>query len=489
MLTSRPLRDCRGSALLMALMFAALIGIALSSYIALGNNSLKQASRSFYASSAVNVAELGLELAVACFNQVDKVDPATPEAAWPGWTINNTPYDVSTSPLTPSATRTFSGFDVGPNATAIVKVYAHHYAGSLTADPKLVAEATITVPDGPTITKTIEVTLKKRSLFGDGVSAIENITVNGSGFEGHSWDSNPDNLESTAPVPYTATAETANLTMGSVMGNISLGGGEIWGYAKVSDETHAISGGAVHGPGPADTTPDDPDRRTDDFDANFPTKLAPTYTTNPITTAIKDTTTFPRTGDVAIPATGPDATYYYRFSSTGSISPTGSNSINIEAGKNVVFIMEEHASGPSVITISGSQSMTIGAGATLNIYTNGDVSIGGSGLANDNLDPKSFMLWSSGTRTISISGNGTLTGVVYAPGAPVVLSGGGSPSGTASMYGAVVGRDVTFNGNNTHFYYDESLADLTLGNPYGASKWKELQSATERDVYAGVFTF
>src|SRR5687768_14482921 len=140
MLNSRSLRDCRGSALLVALMFAAIVGVLLTSYIALGNHSLKQASRSFYASSAVNIAEAGLELAVACFNQVDKVDPATPEVAWPGWTFNNTPYDAATSPLTPSATRTFSpGFDVGPNATASVKVFAHHYAGSLTASPKLVA--------------------------------------------------------------------------------------------------------------------------------------------------------------------------------------------------------------------------------------------------------------------------------------------------------------------------------------------------------------
>src|SRR6185295_12057190 len=109
----------------------------------------------------------------------------------------------------------------------------------LAAAPKIVAEATITQNGAPSITKLIEVTLRKRSLLGDGVSAIENITSVGGNFQGKSWDSDPDNNPGTAPESYLVGANTANLTMGSVTGNISLGsGGEVWGYAKVGDSAY-----------------------------------------------------------------------------------------------------------------------------------------------------------------------------------------------------------------------------------------------------------
>jgi hypothetical protein len=492
MAISHSFRASRGSVLLIALMFAAIIGVSLSSYIALANNSLKQSSRSFYASSAVNLAESGLELAVACFNQVDEVGAA---AAWTGWTLDNTPFDATGSPFTPSAVRTLSGFDLGPGATGTVKIFAHHYAGSTAAEPKLVAQATITQAHGPAITKIIEVTLRKRSLLGDGVSAIENITCNGGNFQGHSWDSDPDNSASTAPEAYPGTlGETANLTMGSVSGNINLGsGGEVWGYAKVSDETHTITGGSVHGAGSAGTA-DDPARRTDDFDANFPTPTPPSPTIfSTISSDIVNTATFPRGGDNA-ETVGTEQIYYYKFSASSEVRLNNNETLTIEPNKNVVFIMTSHetnAQGSITISGTGAAGVYIGANSTFNLYTNGDVSIAGSGVVNPNLDTKSFMVW--GTETVSptsqdinIKGNGVLTGVVYAPNAAVTLSGGGASGGT--MYGAVVGRSVTFNGN-TSFYYDEALADLTFGNPYGPSKWKELQSAGERQVYATVLGF
>ena len=96
---SSPLRSRRGSVLLVALLLAAIIGISLVSYINLANNSLKQASRSFYANSAMNVAEIGLERAIACFNELD----SNPSIAWNGWTTNNATYNATSSPTTPAS--------------------------------------------------------------------------------------------------------------------------------------------------------------------------------------------------------------------------------------------------------------------------------------------------------------------------------------------------------------------------------------------------
>jgi hypothetical protein len=439
----------------------------------------------------VNLAETGLELAVACFNQLDD---STPDAAWTGWTLDPTPYDATTSPFTPSATRTFTGFTPGPGATASIKVFAQHYAGSTpTTTPKIVSEVTITQDNAPPIHKYIEVLLKKRSLFGDGVSAIDDITVVGGNFVGKSWDSDPDNDPSTAPVSYLAGPNTANLTMGSVTGDISLGGGEVWGYAKVSDSTHTITGGSVHGTGPAGTA-DDPNRRLDDFDASFPMPTTPSSTANTITANINSAIVFPRAGDTYVTEGGKQI-YYYVVPSTYKIDLGGpaSEILSIAPAKNVVFILNNRPLSGALetgLSISGSASLQIGAGATLNIYTDGDVSIGGGGLVNANASPSTFMLWgtrdpANGAQSINVVGNGVLTGVIYAPNADLTVSGGGTGGVVA---GAVVGKTVSFN-RTTQFYYDEMLADLTVGNPYGASKWKELQTASERAVYATALSF
>src|SRR5688572_14930600 len=376
-------RDSRGSVLLVAAMFAALIGLTLATLIKLGNNSLKMASRSFYANSAINLAETGLELAVACINQPSGT---APEVAWDGWT-----RDDSTGTFTPSATRTFTGFDVGPSATGSIKVWVHHYAGGVGVTPKIVAEATITQFDGPSITKTIEVTLTKRALLGDGISAIEDVTVNGGNLQARSWNSNPDNSDATPPEAYPGTlGETANVTVGSVSGDIDLGGGEIWGYAKVS-EGNDLERGIVHG---LSTTLDDPDRRSYDFDAQFPTPEAPSAAMIEMTSSVTSTIIFPRAGDS--PTTvGSQEIFYYRFDGSENLRFTNDETLTIAAGKNVVFVMTSHeTAAQGAISISGtSAGIYIEAGATFNIYTNGDVALDGTGVANANTHTKSVMVW------------------------------------------------------------------------------------------------
>ena len=162
----------RGSVLIVAMLLAAIIGISLVSYIKLANNSLKQATRSFYANSSMNIAEIGLEQAIASFNQLDTSTVAT---SWTGWTLNSTPYNAVTSPLTPSATRTFTGFTPGPGATAEIKVYVQYYTGSGASTPVVVSKATISQLNSPPVDKYIEVVLAKRSLFSNGLVAKNNI--------------------------------------------------------------------------------------------------------------------------------------------------------------------------------------------------------------------------------------------------------------------------------------------------------------------------
>ncbi len=494
-------RSARGSVLIVAMLMAAIIGIALVSFLKLSNNSLRQAHRTFYSNSAMNLAEVGLEEAIACFNQLDNA--ATPDDAWPTWDLNSTAYNVSTSPNTPYASKNLTGFSVGPNTSGTVKVYVHYYDGDPGKYPIVVAKSTIAQPDGsPSISKYIEVTLRKRSLFANGLVARKDVNWVGKPMA-DSWDSkkynsptadldgdgimdvNDDDADGDfvkdASVPYDPSIRTANVIVGSIGGNIGLGGGEVWGYTKTG-EFGTSTGGSVH---PLGTTTDDPTRRTNDFNSTFPDPTVPaTATVNTIDSSINSSRTFPGVGDVSV-MVGTKETYYYKFTSSGGFSLAGSDIISIKAGYNVVFLMNNHL-GTTAIKTTGTSGagIDVNLGATLNVYTNGNLSIAGNGMANDNNDPASTMFWgtatSAQTQDFSISGNGRLTGVVYAPNATVGLNGGGT---SGLMAGAVVGKTITMNGG-TEFHYDDALSRLTTGNPYGIQKWRELQSAVERAAYA-----
>lgn len=462
-------RSERGSILIVAMLLAAIIGISLVSYLKLANNSLKQAQRTFYSNSGMNLAEVGLEEAISCFNQLDNTTVAL---AWPSpWTLNSTAYNATTSPTTPYARRTFTGFTPGPGTSASVKVYVHYYDGT-NAAPTIVAKSTITdnTNQSPPITKYIEVTLRKRSLFANGLVARQNVTWVGQPMA-DSWDSDPDG--DGVHRAYSSTYRTANVVVGSISGNIGLAGGEVWGYAKTG-EFGSITGGSVH---PLGTTTDDPTRRTNDFNATFPMPTTPSPSAvNTRSTNIASSITLPGGGDVA----ASDGKYYYNFTSGAGISIAGSDIISVTAGRNVVFLMNNH-NGVTAIQSTGNSGIDVNAGGSLNVYTNGNISIAGRGFANDNNNAATAMFWGTNTnsQTIDISGNGTLTGIVYAPNGVVGLNGGGT---SGMMQGAVVAKSITMNGH-TEFHYDDALSRLVTGNPYGISKWKELQSATERAAY------
>lgn len=461
----------RGSVLIVVLILAGIVGISLVSYLRLANNALKQADRSFYANSAMNLAEIGLEEAISAFNQIDNVGAATAFSAWgkPGGTGARSTFPTS------------STFTAGPNTTGVVKVYASDYTGTAPA-PLVVAKSIVTPPsgNGPAIHKYIEVTLRKRSLFANGLVARNDVT-----WVGHpmadSWNSDPNGNGSTI-VPYDPSVRTANIVVGSLTGNIGLGsGGEVWGYAKTGP-TGTISGGSVHGLG---STTDDPTRRTNDFNSTFPPVTVPTAAANTISSNITNTTVFPRTGDTSVTVDGVTM-YYYNFASGRGISLSGSRSITVNA--NCVFILTAHAASTAIST-SGNAFITIASGSTLNIYTDGNVSIGGNGLVNSNVQPKQCIIWgtgtASGTQSIDISGNGQLKACVYAPNAALSLNGGGS---SGDVMGAAVAKTIAMNGG-TEFHYDDSLGNMTAGNPFAISKWRELQSATDRAPYEAYLAF
>ncbi len=79
-MTPRRHRSARGTVILVAMCFAAVIAISLSSYLAIARVSMEQSNRSFQTDLSKQLAEAGLETALAAANTND----------WSGWTLSGT---------------------------------------------------------------------------------------------------------------------------------------------------------------------------------------------------------------------------------------------------------------------------------------------------------------------------------------------------------------------------------------------------------------
>jgi len=111
---------------------------------------------------------------------------------------------------------------------------------------------------------------------------------------------------------------------------------------------------------------------------------------------------------------------------------------------------------PLVINLVGVDSSGNALPAGTNV-----LSLSGNSVINPTLDPRLFQVQYSGFGNITVTGNSQSGGTVYAPNAPVTLSGANS-----AWYGALIGSTVLMNGNGASVWYDRRLqTDLyTVGN-------------------------
>jgi hypothetical protein len=477
--------------------FAALIAISLSSYLNLALNSMRVADRSYYQNAAMNLVERGIEEALFSFNQIPVVSKTSPEDAWVpyGWTVEASPGRT--------ATRTISGISVGPGVTAEIKLYCEDYKpANSKVRPKVVSKATLTFLNGPTLSKYVEVTIRKRAIFPRGMIVRNTIKSSGGSLTLDSWDSDPDLDSSTPMVAYSTTNRTAEATlatMNSANGSIDIGNASIYGYITTAGGTINYGSTAVL-TGNFSSSEFDTDRVANDFEVTGFAGIevpAPTVV-NYISSGDIGGVSLPRTITVAgvsvitdLPNT--DGVYYYQFSSGHGVNLSGTDILKIKG--NVVLMLLNHngttginSSGGSQIQIQGADASIGQTAGSLTVYTDGNVNLGGGGgLSNGNAEAASCVFWGTNPtisgQDFSLKGNGATSVSFFAPNANISMSGGGSDG---NFFGAIVANSVVMNGNAA-FHYDESLGRLYTGKPYGIAKWKELQLATERNEYAAKF--
>jgi hypothetical protein len=259
---------------------------------------------------------------------------------------------------------------------------------------------------------------------------------------------------------------------------------DIWGYASTGGAQPQVgSNGLI---GPFGTTPGtkDASRVSTDFSANL------------------DPVSDPGGGTAHLPIThnggGGTQSLPYTLGTTGvasawrmtSISGQGASDKILTVRGDVTIVLTASA-GTSALDMTGQSSIVIAPGSSLTIYTEGNINLAGNGIANGGAtaatanQPKNFQIW--GTRStpgqiVDVTGNGVLSGIVYAPNANVTVRGNGD------VMGSVAGSNITLVGNAA-FHYDESLADMDGSNPFRISKWQELTTQAQRTTHSSQLTF
>lgn len=454
----------RGSLLIVAMIFSAVLGIAITSYIQLARSNLKIASRAFYNNAGVNLAETGLEEAMWSINQA--IDGNA--AAWTNWTTSGA-----------DATRKWTGYAFDQNATGTIRVYVKDYNGVVA--PTIVARASVNVVDGAPIDKWIEVRLRKRSKFANGLVAKDSISFSGNNASVNSWNSDPDNNPLTPAIPYSDAVKRDAGSVGSISVSVDavlVQNADIWGYAATGGALPRVGANGLVGPFGTASGTMDMSRVSTDFSANFDAVNAPAASYY-VLGGITNTMTLPRVGDV--PAA--DGKYYYEATQVSF------NNRVLTIANNVILKLTDPTT--SIAIGGGSGELRINAGAKVEIYAPGDISIAGNGIFNGGTSaltanqPASCIIWgtkTTGTQNIAIAGNGVLSAVVYAPQGSVRINGNGD------VCGSVVANNINVVGNAS-FHYDESLANMDTGNPYGITSWRELTSAADRGFYLARLSF
>lgn len=438
-------RSERGSAILAVLIIACFLGVLAAYFLTHARTESKLAMRSFYQSTALNLAEAGIDLAMLDINNA-AVGTGTGYSA----ASDNAASWVKTIDGTGQAPYQF-GQGVG-------KIYIRidGWTANTLATVTVIAAGQVTFPNPSeaAVTKQLYVQVAKRSAQSAAILSKGVVNFNG--------NVSVDSYNSANGVPNATTnrSDKAVVAAASTTADVNVGNATVYGYVETGGMTPTIgSSGRVYGSTTANGVKVDPSRVLTNFNQNIPTPTAPGGTA--IDLGSYSSGSLPRAGDT------PQANGRYLYT-TSSLAMAGNNTVTISGPVDLIITGDMSMAGNSAISVSGST-------ASLAVYGKGNLQIGGNGVSNTTNVPSNVTFYGVGTgstNTVSIGGNGTFTGVVNAPNADVTVAGNGA------INGAITGKTVTFSGNAT-LHYDTQLAAATASSPYYYVKsWIELTEAS-----------
>ncbi len=455
------------AALILTLVLGTLVGVYLNTVV----QEEELSYRSRMAFQAVNVAEAGINNAIYSFITTD----------WSDWEAGANGYyrDAFTeisNPPSPDGLEGYTG--LGTNENFLVKVYAQK--GDPTSDnpdelPVVLAEGIVTLNNGITVSRQIMVRLKHGAsddptdggFWGNGILAKTTLTFNGNNQSVDSFNTNDPMGQSSVTDIY----ETQRTLMGTTFlghdlaysngsvaslsldaSDISLGNADIYGsIATGAGETDTDVKDFI-GPNGSIYTAMSASDEDDSFDGSIDNE----YVSYDFYASLPDVKV-PSDFDLASAETeyedtlaGTETAYEFTDYYLSSLTLSGSDTLYITG--NVRLVVDGD------LKVSGTQDARIelAEGANLELFVSGDINISGGGIINSG-NPPSLRIYNTGVDTeVTLGGNAAISAAVYAPNSDITLNGGGTGG---AFYGAVVGENVTVNGEYD-FHYDEALANL-----------------------------
>jgi hypothetical protein len=462
-----------GSALLIALLTAFIVGLALTSYLTMVSNQNRSTMRSLAWNSAIPVVEAGLEEALTQLFHTSGITNLSIN----NWTLTNDatgvwyfkqhwldsgsyyevyikqqepPIIVSTAfvPAPMTYSMPFNEFmdkrlAAGPSVGMIL-------GGAITPSPTT----------GQYVKRRVRLTTVKNALYRGALVTVTSVSLNGNGITTDSYDSTQPNVYS-GP-----SGEWSSIIEGRAHGNVGCNGTSInIGNAKIKGYVATGPGGAVQwgsqgvigSVGWVDTGHTGPEDYVtwlrDDFHADaFPVP-------EPYLPSDSVSITSP-------PTTNINGIAYTYLSQSGptKYSLTSFPAANVYVTGNVTVRL----SGVSGSVILGD--IVLAPGASLNLYV-AAASTTVSGNINSKGKPENFQYYGLPSNTAyKASGNAEFVGCIYAPNAAFTLGGGGNSD--LDFVGSCVVNTASM-GGHYKFHFDESLQrSIFLG--YVVTSWNEV---------------
>ncbi len=427
-----PLNRRSGSALLITLLVAVILGFTLASYLQLVAAQNQSTMRSLSWNNAMPVIEAGIEEALTHVNRRMMTGMVSD-----GWLLTSGLYGKSRT--------------IGDGYYAVTITQAN--------PPVIVSTGYVQVPIATNyLSRAVRVTTKNDALFAKGMVAKGQIDLMGNNIKTDSFDSSDPaystggrydpakNKDSGDVATNSAMIDSLNVWNADIYGHVSTGPG---GTVKIGPNGAVGSKAWVD----AGNHGIQPGWSTDDMNVSFPDVQAPF------------------SGGAFTPASGTvDGTNYTYVVNSGnyqmsSLSMSGNQKMCVTGGA-VLYVTGN-------VSLSGNAFIYIKSNASLKMYVGGSsASLGGNGVINTTANAMNFFYYGLPSNTsLSFSGNAAFTGVIYAPNADFTLGGGGST--TYDFVGAGISSTIKMNGH-FNFHYDEALGKNGPSRGFIVTSWNEI---------------
>lgn len=310
---------------------------------------------------------------------------------------------------------------------------------------------------GGYVSRRIRVTARRSALFAKGMVAKSQIDIYGNNVGFDSFDSaDPDHSTQGRYDPTKAKDNGDVATNSSLTNSLALGNADVKGKVATGPggsidigPNGAVGDAAWHASGQHGIKPG---WSSDDMNVSFPD------------------VTQPFTSGYMVPTRQlVDGVWVdHVLNSSGNwLLSNQTGSILVKSNVNAVLLLTGD------LKISGQNYIRVQSGASLKLYVKGSTAdISGLGAINSSGNASNLFYYGLPSNTsLTMTGNGQFTGVIYAPEADFHLGGGGSD--IQDFIGASVSSTVQMNGH-FNFHYDENLGRIEYARGYIVTSWNEV---------------